>query len=82
MAGLIWRKIVLTHEGRLISAQYARDGAYVRVSLPGRAERRTPHRKQSAEPVARQLLLEIVEGQDRYWADRVRELNADGVGHG
>jgi hypothetical protein len=62
VAGLIWKKIAVTYEGRVISAQYARDGAYVRVSLPGRAERRMPHRKQRAEALARQLLLEIVVG--------------------
>jgi hypothetical protein len=45
VAGLIWKKIVVTHEGPVISAQYARDGAYVRVSLPGRAERRMPHKE-------------------------------------
>ena len=79
---LIWRKIVVTHEGRDISAQYARDGEYVRVSLPGRTERRMAHRKQRAEPVARQLLLEIVVDENRYWtngyANLTRILRKDG----
>jgi len=36
MAKVIWKKIVVT----------LRDGAYVRVSLPGKAEKRMEHRKQ------------------------------------
>jgi hypothetical protein len=60
MAGLIWKKVVETYEGRDISAQYARDGAYVRVCLPGLAEKRMEHRKQRAEPVARRLLMQMV----------------------
>jgi hypothetical protein len=60
MSGLIWKKIVETYEGQDISAQYAREGAYVRVSLPGLAEKRAEHRKQRAEPVARRLLTQMV----------------------
>ena len=37
VGGLIWKKIGVTHAGWGISAQYARDGAYVRVSLPDAA---------------------------------------------
>jgi hypothetical protein len=59
MPGLIWKKIVATYDGRNITAQYARDGAYVRVSLPGKAEERMKHRKQRAEPLARGLLIQI-----------------------
>jgi hypothetical protein len=59
MAGLIWKKIVAKYDGRNITAQYARDGAYVRVSLPGKAEERMKHRKQRAEPLARGLLVRM-----------------------
>jgi hypothetical protein len=59
MAGLIWKKIVAKYDGRDITAQYARDGAYVRVSLPGKAEERMKHRKQRAEPLARGLLIQM-----------------------
>jgi len=62
MPRLIWKKIVETYQGRDISAQYARDGAYVRVSLPGLAEKRMEHRKQRSEPLARRLLMQIVAG--------------------
>jgi len=65
MAGLIWKKIVETYEGREISAQYARDGAYVRVSLPGLAEKRMEHRKQRGEPVARRLLMQMVSARKK-----------------
>jgi hypothetical protein len=59
MARLIWKKIVATYDGRDITAQYARDGAYVRVSLPGKAEERMKHRKQRAEPLALGLLIQM-----------------------
>ena len=59
MSGPIWKKIVGIHDGREITAQYARDGAYVRVSISGEAEERMEHRKQRAEPIARQLLNRI-----------------------
>jgi hypothetical protein len=59
MAQLIWKKIVATYDGRDITAQYARDGAYVRVSLPGKAEERMKHRKQRAEPLALGLLIQM-----------------------
>ena len=59
MVGLIWKKIVAKYDGRDITAQYARDGAYVRVSLPGKAEERMKHRKQRAEPLARGLLIQM-----------------------
>jgi hypothetical protein len=59
MARLIWKKIVATYDGRDITAQYARDGAYVRVSLPGKAEERMKHRKQRAEPLALGLLTQM-----------------------
>jgi hypothetical protein len=59
MAGLIWKKVVAKYDGRDITAQYARDGAYVRVSLPGKAEERMKHRKQRAEPLARGLLIQM-----------------------
>jgi hypothetical protein len=59
MSRLIWKKIVATYDGRDISAQYARDGAYIRVSLPGKAEERMRHRKQRAEPLALELLIQM-----------------------
>jgi hypothetical protein len=59
MAGLIWKKVVATYNGGDITAQYARDGAFVRVSVPGKAEERLKHRKQRAEPVARGLLMQM-----------------------
>jgi hypothetical protein len=46
-----------------MTAQYARDGAYVRVRLPGKMEERMRHRKQRAEPVARRLLMQMVAGK-------------------
>jgi hypothetical protein len=58
MAGLVWKKIVAKYDGRDITAQYARDGEYVRVSFPGKAEERMKHRKQRAEPLARGLLVQ------------------------
>jgi hypothetical protein len=59
MAGLVWKKIVAKYDGRDITAQYARDGEYVRVSFPGKAEERMKHRKQRAEPLARGLLVRM-----------------------
>jgi hypothetical protein len=59
MARLIWKKIVATYDGRVVTAQYARDGAYVRVSLPGKAEERMKHRKQRAKPLALGLLIQM-----------------------
>jgi hypothetical protein len=68
MPGLIWKNIVATYDGRDITAQYARDGAYVRVSLPGKPEERMKHRKQRAEPLARGLLIQIAAKSKKYFA--------------
>ena len=70
MAGLIWKKIVATYDGKDITAQYARDGAYVRVSIPGKAEERLKHRKQRAEPVARELLMQMAAARKSSCAKR------------
>jgi hypothetical protein len=63
MTGPIWKKIVESHEAREVTAQYARDGAFIRVRLPGKMEERMRHRKQRAEPVARRLLMRMVAGK-------------------
>jgi hypothetical protein len=51
-----WKPLIEGYEGRTIHAEYARDGAYVRVRVSGGAEDRMKHGKKRAEGVARLLL--------------------------
>ena len=59
MAGLIWKKIVAKYDGRDITAQYARDGAYVRVSCSWQSGRADEAPETARRAVARGILIQM-----------------------